>query len=141
VRMGIGWISRSILSYNRLLFIQNEAFPVQWRSQYSGWLRAGRSGDRIPVGARFYAPVQIGPGAHPDSCTMGTGSSLGVKRGRCVTLTPHHLLVPWSRKSRAIHLLPTWAVRPVQSLGACKRVHFTLPFPVQAMKVCREVEV
>jgi len=29
-------------------------------------------------------------------------------------LTP--LLVPWSRKSRAIPLLPLWAVRPVQSL-------------------------
>ena len=29
------------------------------------------------------------------------------------------LLVPWSRKGRAILLLPLWAVRPVQSLSAC----------------------
>ena len=29
---------------------------------------------------RFSAPVQTGPGAHPASCTMGTGSFLGVKR-------------------------------------------------------------
>jgi hypothetical protein len=43
-------------------------------------LRAERSGDRIPVGARFFAPVQTGPGAHPASCTMGTGSFPGVKR-------------------------------------------------------------
>jgi hypothetical protein len=43
-------------------------------------LRDGRSEDRIPVGARFSAPFQTGPGAHPASCTMGTGSFLGVKR-------------------------------------------------------------
>jgi hypothetical protein len=29
--------------------------------------------------------------------------------------------------SRAIPLLPLWAVQPVQSLSACKRVTFTLP--------------
>jgi hypothetical protein len=44
------------------------------------WLRAGRSGDRIPVGARFFAHVQTGPGAHPASCIIGTGSFPGVKR-------------------------------------------------------------
>ena len=49
----------------------------------------------------------------------------GVKSGRGVTLTPHPLLVPWSRKSRAIPLLALWAVRPVQSLSACTRVTFT----------------
>ena len=57
-------------------------------------------------GARFSALVQTGPGAHPASCTMGTGSFPGVKRGRDVTLTPHPLLVPWSWKSRAIPLPP-----------------------------------
>ena len=31
-------------------------------------------------GARFSAPVQTGPGAHPASCRMGTGSFSGVKR-------------------------------------------------------------
>jgi hypothetical protein len=49
-------------------------------SRYSDWLRAGRSGDLIPVGARFFAHVQTGPGAHLASCTMGTGSFPGVKR-------------------------------------------------------------
>jgi type III secretory pathway component EscS len=34
-------------------------------SRYSDWLR---SGDRIPVGARFFTHVQTGPGAHPVSC-------------------------------------------------------------------------
>ena len=49
---------------------------------YSDSLRAVRSGDRIPVGARFSSPVQTGPGVHPASYTMGTGSFPGVKRPR-----------------------------------------------------------
>ena len=55
-------------------------------------------------GARFTAPDQTGPGDHPASCKMGTGSFSGVKIGRGVT-TPHPLLVPRSWKSRAIPLL------------------------------------
>ena len=30
---------------------------------------------------RDFPPVQTGPGVHPASCTMGTGSFLGVKSG------------------------------------------------------------
>ena len=77
------------------------------------------------MGARFSAPVQTGPGAQLASCTMGTGSFPGVKSGWGVPLTPHPLPVPWSKKSRAIPILPLWAVRPVQSLSACTKVHFT----------------
>jgi len=58
-------------------------------SRYSDWLRAGLSEDRFPVTARLSAPVQTGPGAHPASCTMGTGSFPVVKSDRGVTLTPH----------------------------------------------------
>ena len=40
-------------------------------------------------GKRFSAPVQTGPGAHPISCTMGTGSFPWVKRpGRGADPTP-----------------------------------------------------
>jgi hypothetical protein len=57
---------------------------------------------------RFSAPVRTGPGAHPASCTMGTGSFPGVKRpGRGAEHPP--LLVPRSRKSRAVPLHPLWA--------------------------------
>jgi hypothetical protein len=57
--------------------------------RYSDWLRAGRSGDRILVGARFFAHVQTGPGASQTSCEMGTGSFPGVKRpGRGVDHPP-----------------------------------------------------
>jgi len=78
--------------------------------------------------ARFSVLVQTSPGAHPASCTMGTESFTGVKSGRGVTLTPHPLLVLWSWKSRAIPLLPLWAIRPVQSLSACTRATFTFFF-------------
>ena len=41
-------------------------------------LRAGRSEDRIPMGARFSAPAL--PSGPPSLCTMGTGSFPGLKR-------------------------------------------------------------
>jgi hypothetical protein len=53
------------------------------------------------------------------------GISRGRERGWGVTLTPHFLLVPWSREVTAIPLYPVWAVRPVQGLSACTSVHFT----------------
>jgi len=88
-------------------------------------------------GARFSAPVQTNPGAHPASCTMGTGSFPGVKSGRGVTLTLHPLLVPWSRKSTAIPLFSLRAVRPVQSLSACT-VELYLYSPPMGRTVCAE---
>jgi hypothetical protein len=94
-------------------------------SRYSDSLRNGRAGDRIPVGARFSAPVQTGPGAHPASYTMGTGSFPGVKRpGRGVDHPP-----PYSAEVRAIPLLPVWA------FVTCSRVNFTLPLPVITLLV------
>ena len=83
---------------------------------------------------RDFPSIQTSPGAHPASCTMGTGTFLGVKRGQGVTLTPHPLLVPRSRQSAAIPLLPLWTVRPVQSLSACTRMHFTF-FIFEPVKV------
>ena len=66
---------------------------------------------------RDFPPVQTGPGAHPASCTMGTGSFPGVKCGRGVLLTTHPLLAPRSWKDRAIPLPPLWATnRPVTGL-------------------------
>jgi len=98
--------------------------------RYSDWLRTGRSGDRNrwwrdfphlsrPVLAPTQPSVQWVPGPFP-----------GVKSGRGVTLTSYPLLVLWSRKSRAIHLLPLWAVRAVQSLSVCTRVHFAFFYQI-----------
>ena len=41
---------------------------------------------------------------------------------------PSPPFVPWSRRSKAIPLLPLWTVLPVQSLSACTTVHFTFFF-------------
>ena len=91
-------------------------------------LRAGRSGIESRWG-REVPPVQTERGDHPASCKMGTGSFPGDKvRPGGVLLTTHPLLVPWSRKSRAICLLSLLAVRPVQNLSACTRVTFTFTF-------------
>ena len=64
----------------------------------------------------------LGPTKPPVQWVPGLS---GVMSDRGVKLTNHHLLGPWSRKSRAIPLFPLWAVRPVQSLSTCTRVHFT----------------
>ena len=56
-------------------------------------LRAGRSGNRISVEARFSTLVQTGPGAHPASCTMGTGS-FPEESGWGAALTTHRHLAP-----------------------------------------------
>ena len=51
-------------------------------------LRAGRSGIEC-LWRRDFPPVQSGPGVHPASCKMGTGSFPGVKCGRGVLPTIH----------------------------------------------------
>jgi hypothetical protein len=87
-------------------------------------LRSGRSGDRIPVQARFSAPVQTGPGAHPASYTRGTGSFLGVNRPGCGV--DHQPLSSTEVKQRVqLYLYFPWAFIP------CSRVTFT--FRISAM--------
>jgi hypothetical protein len=63
----------------------------------TGWTTGRSRFD--PRRRRNYFPsslcIQTGSGAHPASCTMGTGGPFpGVKRGRGVTLTTHPHLVP-----------------------------------------------
>ena len=66
-----------------------------------------------PDGGRFSTPVQTDSRATQPPVQWVQGLSRGV------TLTLHSLLVPWSRKIIAIHLLPLRAIRPLQSLSAC----------------------
>jgi hypothetical protein len=68
------------------------------------------------IGVRFLAGetnfssslcVQTGSGAHPASCTIGTGGPFpGAKRGRGVTLTTYPHLVPRSTMSRSYIFSP-----------------------------------
>jgi len=87
----------------------------------TGWTVRGSN----PVGARFSAPVQTGPGGPPRLLYNRYRVFPRGKERAGREADPSTLLVPWSRKSRAIPLLPLWTVRPVQILSACTRVHFT----------------
>ena len=69
-------------------------------------------------------------------CTTGTGSFPRVKSGRGLTLTPHNLLVPFSKRSKSITVLLLWAVRPLQSLSACT-VQLYLYSPYGPYGLCR----
>ena len=81
-----------LLKYKALLFLQILVINylklctmysgVGWDSSVGIATRYGLDGPEIESrwGARFSAPVRTGPGAHPASCTMGTGSFPGVKR-------------------------------------------------------------
>ena len=78
------------------------------------------------MGGEIFLTRRDRPWGSPSLLYNGYRVFPGVNSGRGVTLIPHPLLVPWSRKSKAIPLLPLCTVRPVQHLSACTRVHFTL---------------
>ena len=69
--------------------------------------------------ARFSAPVHTGPGAHPASYIMRTGSlPPGVKRPERGGDFPPPSQCRGQRKSRAVILLSLWALIP------CSRINF-----------------
>jgi hypothetical protein len=111
--------------------------PISFPSRLSRYVQCSGPGSSVSMatddgldgpgieswGGQDFLPVQTGPGAHPASCTVGTGSFRGVKCGRGVLLTPHPLLELRSWKSRAI-LLPslwstTWPVTGLLYLTFC----------------------
>jgi hypothetical protein len=69
------------------------------------------------MGARCSATVQTGPGAHPASFAMGTGSPPGVKKRSGCDANPSPLLVPRSKQqSMAIPLLSLGTSWPAKSV-------------------------
>jgi len=68
-----------LLKFEKIFTLQYET--VYWKFwgrdssvSIATTVRAGRSGDRILVEARFSAPFQTVSGNHPGSYKMGTGS-------------------------------------------------------------------
>jgi hypothetical protein len=94
-----------------------------------------RSGDRIPVGARFSAPVHTGPEAHPTHYTMGTGSLSRRWSGRGVALTTHTHLTLKLKKELYLysHFGPSWTLPgrtlllplPIKTTWLFRRVRYT----------------
>jgi hypothetical protein len=70
----------SDFSWWKIHSMQYDTIQTTIESPIPGQLSTKYGKKKIPVGARFFTHVQTGPGAHPISCTMGTGSFLGVKR-------------------------------------------------------------
>jgi hypothetical protein len=96
------------------------------------YVRAGWSGDRIPVETRFSAPVQTGPGATQPPVQWLPGLSRGVKYGRDVLLTTQPLLVPWSWKSTAIPLPTSGPHRACNGITlSCSSLSRPAPVPTQ----------
>ena len=65
------------LSYHSLCTYIHLRLGKFWPGQLSrssDSLRAGRSGDRMPLRTRFSSPVQTGPTAHPANYTLSTES-------------------------------------------------------------------
>jgi len=79
-------------------------WPGQLR-RYSNSLRAGRSGDRIPGEPRV-SDRPDRPWSPPSLLYNGYRVFQGGKESPGRDADPSPLLVPWSRKSRAIPLLP-----------------------------------
>jgi hypothetical protein len=90
---------------------------ISGKRRYSDSLRAKRSAVEFRWEERFPAPVQTGPGAHPASYTMVTGSFTVVKPTGCGVEHP-----PQTSAEVKENVFPLWA------FVACSRVNLTFTF-------------
>jgi hypothetical protein len=58
---------RTWIPHSRLKYVHFRTYSLLRVGRHSDLLQAGRSEDRTPVGARYSAPVQTGPGVRPAS--------------------------------------------------------------------------
>jgi len=73
----------------------------------------------MPVEARFFPTT--GPGPHPTSYTMGTGSVPGVKR-------PRHAVDHPPSSAKVKERVELYLYSPLWAFVACSRVNFILYF-------------
>jgi hypothetical protein len=108
------------------IYAINLCFPWIYAINIQSLLKGpGRFGDRIPVRERFFHTCPDRPWGPPSLLYNGYHVFPGGKEWPGHNADPSPLPVPWPWKSRAIPVLPLWAIQPVQSLSACTRVHFT----------------
>ena len=111
---------------NHTLYVPNVGRVVQSVQRLAtGWTIRGSN----PGGGEIFLTCPDPPCCPPSLLYNGHRVFPECKERPGRDAVPSPLLVPCSRKSRAIPLLPLWAVRPVQSLSACTRVHFTFTLP------------
>jgi len=113
--------------YTTTTTVGRVAQAVQWMA--TGWTVRGSN----PGGGEIFRTCPDRTWGPPSPLHNGYRVFPGVKSGLGVTLTPHLLLVPWSRKGRAIPLLPLWTVRPVQAsvpVQGCAFYNRTLPHTI-----------
>jgi hypothetical protein len=106
-----------------LLFIIQPTTAQFWgpgyRSRCSDSLRAGRSGDRIPVGGEIFRTRPDRPWGPPSLLYNGYRVFPGGKAAGAWCWQPTPICMPRSWKGRAIPLLTLWA------FVACYRENFT----------------
>ena len=95
----------------------------------TGWTVRGSN----PGGSEIFRTCPDRPWDPPSLLYKGTGSFQGIKRGGGVALTPHPLLVPWSRKSTATPALPLWAVLSSTDPQCLYKGEFTFTLYAQVM--------
>jgi hypothetical protein len=102
--VGERWVCRSFFCGCRSVCLKRQPYGFLENLQEKTVGRVAQSVERLATGwtVRGSNPsggeiFRTGPGAHPASCTMGTGSYPRVESGRGVTLTPLLLLVPRSK--------------------------------------------